>query len=107
VTFTIPSCIKAGHYFLRHELIALVSLWHGLRNPARLIFSVYLKHAAGSPSGAQLYVILLSLSLIPYRVSNPLLQMECAQIQITGGGSASPSTVTFPGAYSSKLSTLS
>ena len=26
--------------------------------------------------------------------------MECAQLQITGGGSASPATVSFPGAYS-------
>jgi len=60
VTFTIPSCIPSGQYFLRHELIAL--------------------HAAASYPGAQFY-------------------MECAQIQITGGGSASPPTVVFPGAY--------
>jgi cellulase len=26
--------------------------------------------------------------------------MECAQINVTGGGSASPATVSFPGAYS-------
>ncbi|KAL3424568.1 endoglucanase ii [Phlyctema vagabunda] len=39
-------------------------------------------HGAGSPSGAQLY-------------------MECAQINVVGGtGTASPSTVSFPGAYS-------
>lgn len=25
--------------------------------------------------------------------------MECAQLQITGGGSANPATVSFPGAY--------
>ncbi|KAL0948850.1 hypothetical protein HGRIS_008971 [Hohenbuehelia grisea] len=37
-------------------------------------------HAAGSYPGAQLY-------------------MECAQLQITGGGSTSPPTVSFPGAY--------
>uniref|UniRef100_A0A8H8CGD8 AA9 family lytic polysaccharide monooxygenase n=1 Tax=Psilocybe cubensis TaxID=181762 RepID=A0A8H8CGD8_PSICU len=37
-------------------------------------------HAAESYPGAQLY-------------------MECAQIQITGGGSTSPATVSFPGAY--------
>ncbi|KAK7041785.1 hypothetical protein VNI00_009074 [Paramarasmius palmivorus] len=37
-------------------------------------------HAAGSYPGAQLY-------------------MECAQLEITGGGSASPATVSFPGAY--------
>ncbi|KAJ7676162.1 glycosyl hydrolase family 61-domain-containing protein [Mycena rosella] len=57
VTFTIPSCIAAGQYLLRHEIIAAV---------------VY--------PGAQFYV-------------------ECAQIQITGGGSTSPATVSFPGAY--------
>ncbi|PBK97707.1 hypothetical protein ARMGADRAFT_648896 [Armillaria gallica] len=61
VSFTIPSCIPAGQYLLRVEIIAL--------------------HAASSYPGAQLY-------------------MECAQIQITGGGSASPATVSFPGAYS-------
>lgn len=29
--------------------------------------------------------------------------MECAQIQITGGGSTSPATVSFPGAYKGQL----
>ncbi|KAG8928754.1 hypothetical protein FRC03_005559 [Tulasnella sp. 419] len=38
-------------------------------------------HAASSYPGAQLY-------------------MECAQINITGGGTANPPTVSFPGAYS-------
>ncbi|KAF8895346.1 glycosyl hydrolase family 61-domain-containing protein [Infundibulicybe gibba] len=61
LTFTIPSCIAAGQYLLRVEIIAL--------------------HAASSYPGAQLY-------------------MECAQLQITGGGSTSPATVNFPGAYS-------
>ncbi|KAJ7165703.1 glycosyl hydrolase family 61-domain-containing protein [Mycena crocata] len=60
VTFTIPSCIAAGQYLLRHEMIAL--------------------HGAVTYPGAQFY-------------------MECAQIQITGGGSTSPATVSFPGAY--------
>ncbi|KAF8899803.1 glycosyl hydrolase family 61-domain-containing protein [Gymnopilus junonius] len=60
VSFTIPSCIPAGQYLLRVEIIAL--------------------HAASTYPGAQLY-------------------MECAQLQITGGGSASPATVSFPGAY--------
>ncbi|PPQ66958.1 hypothetical protein CVT26_009989 [Gymnopilus dilepis] len=60
VSFAIPSCIPAGQYLLRVEIIAL--------------------HAASSYPGAQLY-------------------MECAQLQITGGGSASPATVSFPGAY--------
>ncbi|KIP03690.1 carbohydrate-binding module family 1 protein [Phlebiopsis gigantea 11061_1 CR5-6] len=61
VTFTIPSCIPAGQYLLRHEMIAL--------------------HAANSYPGAQFY-------------------LECAQLQITGGGSTQPATVSFPGAYS-------
>ncbi|KAK7001675.1 CBM1 domain-containing protein [Favolaschia claudopus] len=60
VTFTIPSCIPAGQYLLRHEIIAL--------------------HGATAYPGAQFY-------------------MECAQIQITGGGSTQPATVSFPGAY--------
>ncbi|PVF94632.1 glycoside hydrolase [Serendipita vermifera] len=60
-SFTIPSCIPPGNYFLRVELIAL--------------------HGAGTYPGAQFY-------------------MECAQINVTGGGSASPATVSFPGAYS-------
>ncbi|THH02238.1 hypothetical protein EW026_g634 [Hermanssonia centrifuga] len=60
VAFQIPSCIPAGQYLLRHEIIAL--------------------HAANSYPGAQFY-------------------MECAQLQITGGGSANPATVSFPGAY--------
>ena len=38
-------------------------------------------HGASSYPGAQFY-------------------MECAQINVTGGGSASPATVSFPGAYS-------
>ncbi|KAL0953424.1 hypothetical protein HGRIS_004660 [Hohenbuehelia grisea] len=61
VTFTIPSCIAAGDYLLRVELIAL--------------------HGAQSYPGAQFY-------------------MECAQLRITGGGSTSPATVSFPGTYS-------
>ncbi|KAF8169008.1 glycosyl hydrolase family 61-domain-containing protein [Mycena galopus ATCC 62051] len=60
VTFTIPPCIPAGQYLLRHEMIAL--------------------HSAVTYPGAQFY-------------------MECAQIAITGGGSTSPATVSFPGAY--------
>ncbi|TDL15573.1 glycoside hydrolase family 61 protein [Rickenella mellea] len=60
VTFTLPSCIAAGQYLLRHEIIAL--------------------HAASTYPGAQFY-------------------MECAQLQITGGGTKAPATVSFPGAY--------
>jgi cellulase len=61
VTFTVPSCIKAGQYLLRHEILAL--------------------HSAQSYPGAQFY-------------------MACAQIQITGSGTATPGTVSIPGAYS-------
>lgn len=61
-TFTIPSCIPPGNYFLRAEIIAL--------------------HAASTYPGAQFY-------------------MECAQINVTGGGSTKPATVSFPGAYHS------
>ncbi|KAI0769044.1 glycosyl hydrolase family 61-domain-containing protein [Trametes elegans] len=60
VTFSIPSCIEAGQYLMRVELIAL--------------------HGAENYPGAQFY-------------------MECAQLQITGGGSTRPATVSFPGAY--------
>jgi len=60
ITFTIPSCIPNGNYFLRAEALAL--------------------HAASTYPGAQFY-------------------MECAQINITGGGSTLPATVSFPGAY--------
>ncbi|KAK3400514.1 glycosyl hydrolase family 61-domain-containing protein [Sordaria brevicollis] len=57
----IPSCIPSGQYLLRAEMIAL--------------------HAAGSPSGAQLY-------------------MECAQINIVGGSGSLPSTTySIPGIY--------
>lgn len=52
---------------------------------ARSLIVLYLAlHGAGSYPGAQFY-------------------MECAQINITGGGSANPTTVSFPGAYSGKL----
>ena len=108
VTFTIPSCIPAGQYLMRHEIIAL--------------------HAASSYPGAQFYVSIISYSspishamdtcycccffLVPGRevppslINSPFLslslsfvQMECAQLQITGGGSTQPATVSFPGAY--------
>lgn len=45
VTFTIPSCIPAGQYLLRHEIIAL--------------------HAASSYPGAQFYVSQLYDTLKP------------------------------------------
>ena len=63
VAYTIPSCIPAGYYLVRHETIAL--------------------HAAYAYPGAQFYP-------------------GCHQLEVTGGGSTSPSgLVSFPGAYSS------
>lgn len=60
-TYTIPSCVEAGYYLVRHEIIAL--------------------HAAYSYPGAQFYP-------------------GCHQLQVTGGGSTTPSgLVAFPGAY--------
>lgn len=32
--------------------------------------------------------------------------MECAQLNITGGGSTSPATVSFPGAYAGTSDTV-
>ncbi|RXW21616.1 hypothetical protein EST38_g4240 [Candolleomyces aberdarensis] len=60
LTFKLPTCIPAGQYLLRVEMIAL--------------------HGASNYPGAQFY-------------------MECAQLNIVGGGNASPATVSFPGAY--------
>ncbi|KAG8816985.1 hypothetical protein FRC17_000105, partial [Serendipita sp. 399] len=60
VSFTLPSCVASGEYFMRAEIIAL--------------------HGGGSSLGSQFY-------------------MGCAQIRVTGGGSLSPATVSFPGAY--------
>ncbi|KAJ7594891.1 glycosyl hydrolase family 61-domain-containing protein [Mycena floridula] len=61
VVFTVPSCIPAGQYLIRAEVIAL--------------------HVASSVGGAQFYA-------------------SCYTINVTGGGAASPATVSFPGAYS-------
>lgn len=90
VTFQIPSCIQPGQYLLRHEIIGerfrLTSFFyihlsksHPRKYADVMIFFAAL-HAANSYPGAQFY-------------------MECAQLQITGGGSAQPATVSFPGAY--------
>ncbi|KAF7333018.1 Glycosyl hydrolase, family 61, 9 [Mycena venus] len=69
VTFTIPPCISAGQYLLRHEMIEI-------------------RHSSTCRSYLSRGSILRSEK-----------KMECAQIQITGGGSTSPPTVSFPGAY--------
>lgn len=79
VSFTIPSCIASGQYLLRHEIIGMTLARRPRLTADRLLIAL---HAASSYPGAQLY-------------------MECAQIQITGGGSKQPATVSFPGAYHS------
>ncbi|KAJ4324942.1 hypothetical protein N0V94_000996 [Neodidymelliopsis sp. IMI 364377] len=62
VDFTLPSCLAAGDYLLRAEIIAL--------------------HSASTSGQAQFYV-------------------GCAQLKVSGSGgtSANPQTVSFPGAY--------
>ncbi|THH09844.1 hypothetical protein EW145_g1744 [Phellinidium pouzarii] len=77
VTFSIPSCIASGQYLLRHEVIAL--------------------HAATSYPGAQFYVRFFRIPLEKDVILTYVLeQMECAQLEITGGGSTEPATVSFP-----------
>ncbi|PBK72104.1 hypothetical protein ARMSODRAFT_953788 [Armillaria solidipes] len=73
VSSTIPDCIEPGQYLLRHELI-LQSFGMFVGSGITMSLSSY--------PGAQFY-------------------MECVQLKITGGGSTSPSTVSFPGAYAS------
>ncbi|TVY45984.1 putative endo-beta-1,4-glucanase D [Lachnellula subtilissima] len=58
--FTVPSCVAAGQYLMRIELIAL--------------------HSAYASGQAQFY-------------------MSCANVQITGSGTETGTTITFPGAY--------
>lgn len=56
-------------------------------------------HAASSYPGAQLYVPPPSPE--PKSSANIKQQMECAQINVSGGtGTGTPSTVSLPGAYS-------
>ncbi|PKS07460.1 hypothetical protein jhhlp_006064 [Lomentospora prolificans] len=70
----IPECIEDGQYLLRAEMIAL--------------------HGARTPSGAQFYIHAPLFSPIP------TLQMECAQIEVTGCTcTAKPELVSIPGVY--------
>jgi hypothetical protein len=77
VDFVLPSCIPSGQL-----VISLESRWSTDTIISRYLLRAELiaLHAASNYPGAQLY-------------------MECAQINVTGGGSASPATVSFPGAY--------
>ncbi|CUA67476.1 hypothetical protein RSOLAG22IIIB_03128 [Rhizoctonia solani] len=77
----IPKNLAAGEYLLRHEIIAL--------------------HGGASIGGAQCtylfhYSSMQSQGLMIYQQVYPV----CAQITVTGGGSANPSGLAFPGAYS-------
>ena len=57
-------------------------------------------HGAGSPNGAQLYVRYLYYVNKTSKKINTVYQMECAQINVSGGsGSASPQTHSIPGIY--------
>lgn len=103
VTFSIPNCIEAGQYLLRVEMIGRL-----LRVPrARIVI-----HGLPQLSTVPRATPALSSTYEPPRISarfnadsvNPTLQMECAQLQVTGGGSTKPATVSFPGAYSGELS---
>lgn len=68
VSFTIPSCIPAGQYLLRVELIGM---WYHAqyRSSLYLISASLALHAASTYPGAQIYVVpcsyaVLTLSLI-------------------------------------------
>lgn len=80
VNFKIPACIAPGNYFLRAEISRSPCFCCFYPPLSRFFFTPVALHPASSYPGAQFY-------------------MECAQINITGGGSASPATVSFPGAY--------
>lgn len=62
-------------------------------------YNFMLTKIAGSPQGAQFYVS-TQIDTILNMTRTDNLQMECAQINVTGGsGTANPATVSFPGAY--------
>jgi Auxiliary Activity family 9 (formerly GH61) len=57
-------------------------------------------HAASSAQGAQLYVSLILGTVKGVNSDKVEFQIECAQINVTGGtGSASPTTYSIPGIY--------
>lgn len=77
VTFTVPD-IAPGQYLLRAEVIGtFVSAFQ--QYVYKLVTAAL--HVASSVGGAQFY-------------------MSCFQLNVGGSGSASPSTVKLPGAYS-------
>jgi len=71
-----------SQWTVSHLQVLAKSIWSTDTGLSRYLLRAELiaLHAASNYPGAQLY-------------------MECAQINVTGGGSASPATVSFPGAY--------
>lgn len=79
VSFTLPKCIPNGQYVSPRPPHPTSNT--PPNNPRYLLRAELIAlHAAASYPGAQLY-------------------MECAQLNVSGGGTASPPTVSFPGAY--------
>lgn len=100
VTFTIPSCIPAGQYLLRVEIIGTFLVEYPGNNHDAIFFFFFLRSITCSlniPRCSTLCNIFNDFSAARLRLI--YFQMECAQIAISGGGSASPATVSFPGAY--------
>ncbi len=103
VTFSIPNCIEAGQYLLRVEMIGRLSrVPHGriVSHELSQLFTV----PRATPVLSSTYESPCVFAKFHADAVTPTLQMECAQLQITGGGSTKPATVSFPGAYSGKMS---
>jgi cellulase len=78
VDVKLPTQLAAGDYLLRAEVIAL--------------------HTAGQANGAQFYMSCCKFNFV-VSIQNSCLRC-IDQLTVSGGGSLSPATVTFPGAYS-------
>jgi hypothetical protein len=82
----IPKSLPSGQYLLRIEHIGL--------------------HGAASSGGAQFYIAYV-LKVYTYLLLT-LVRRSCAQVNVSGGGSGSPSPlVSFPGAYKATVRHLS
>jgi cellulase len=79
VNMKIPDDIPAGDYLLRAEVVAL--------------------HVAGQLGGAQLYMSCCMSPRPSHHPNTPQLTLPLVQLTISGGGSAAPELVEFPGAY--------
>ena len=92
-TTTIPASLVAGEYLIRHELIAV----HQANNPQCMYFS----SSPYSYSSSIFYSFHLPSRRKP--TNKTIVYPECAQLVVTGSGTASPPSsalVSFPGAYS-------